>query len=70
MTAPGPILLNDLAEASDALLFNIMPGQQYAKALMALIFGKESPSAKLTFTMPNIENEQNMTEAQYPGTDD
>lgn len=26
MTAPGPILINNLAAVSDALLFNIMPG--------------------------------------------
>jgi len=37
---------------------------------MNILFGKTSPEAKLTFTMPNIENEQKMTEEQYPGVDD
>lgn len=69
LTAPGPILLSDLNKAADAILFNIMPGQEYAKALMNIIFGRVNPSAKLSFTMPNVENEQQMSEAQYPGTD-
>lgn len=62
VTAPGPILLNNLAKVADALIFNVMPGQQYATAMMNILFGRVSPSGKLTFTMPNIENEQKMTE--------
>jgi beta-glucosidase len=57
ITAPGPALLKDIKEAVDALLFNIMPGQQYSDGLMSIIFGKANPSAKLSFTMPNIDNE-------------
>ena len=37
---------------------------------MNIIFGRENPSAKITFTMPNQDNEQNMTISQYPGEDD
>lgn len=70
MTAPGPVLLNDFKKVTDAILFNIMPGQEYAKGLMNVLFGRVNPSAKLSFTMPNIDNEQKMSEAQYPGTDD
>jgi beta-glucosidase len=69
ITAPGPVILADLKKVSDAILFNVMPGQMYSEALMNIIFGRVNPSGKLSFTMPNIENEQQMTEAQYPGTD-
>jgi beta-glucosidase len=69
MTAPGPVLINNLRDASDALLFNIMPGEEYGRGITNILFGKASPEAKLTFTMPNIENEQKMTVAQYPGSD-
>ena len=69
ITSPGPALLADLKKVSDAIVFNIMPGQQYSAGLLNVIFGKVNPSAKLSFTMPNIDNEQQMSEAQYPGTD-
>ncbi len=32
-----------------------------------LFAGGVNPSARLTFTMPNVENEQQMTQAQWPG---
>lgn len=70
MTAPGPVLINNLRDVSDALLFNVMPGEEYGPGIMNVIFGKVSPEAKLTFTMPNVENEQKMTVDQYPGSDD
>lgn len=36
---------------------------------MNILFGRVNPSGKLSFTMPNIDNEQKMTEAQFPGAD-
>ena len=44
-----------------------LPGQEYGNGLADLLFGDVNPSAKLTITMPNVENEQNFTESQYPG---
>lgn len=70
MVSPGPILTNNMRKYADAILFNVYPGQQYARGLMNIIFGRVNPSAKLSFTMPNIDNEQHMSVAQYPGTDD
>lgn len=32
-----------------------------------VLFGDVNPSARLPFTMPNKENEMEMTESQYPG---
>lgn len=46
-----------------------MPGQEIADALINILFGKANPAGKLTFTMPNKDNEQNFTQAQYPGND-
>lgn len=36
---------------------------------MNVLFGRANPSAKLTFTMPNRDNEQNKTKSQFPGDD-
>jgi len=69
ITAPGPLILADFKKISDAIVFNVMPGQKYSEGLMSILFGRVSPSGKLSFTMPNIDNEQQMSEAQYPGTD-
>lgn len=50
-----------------AILTNFMPGQQAGNAIADVLFGRVNPSAKLTFTIPNRENEQNFTTAQWPG---
>lgn len=69
MVSPGPILTNNMRKYADAILLNVFPGQQYSAGLMNVMFGRVNPSAKLTFTMPNVDNEQNMTTSQYPGDD-
>lgn len=38
-----------------------------AEALVNVIVGDVNPSGKLPITLPNKENEQLMTEYQYPG---
>jgi len=57
IVAPGPVILNEWKKHSDAMLFNSMPGQQYSNGIVDVIFGRENPSAKLTFTLPNKDNE-------------
>lgn len=69
MISAGPILTNSMRKYADAILLNIFPGQQYSNAILNIIFGRANPSAKLSFTMPNIDNEQKMSESQYPGSD-
>lgn len=54
----GPMLLNNMKDLAQAIIFNIMPGEMYGPGLMDVIFGRVNPSAKLSWTMPNIENEQ------------
>jgi hypothetical protein len=43
-----------------------MPGQEYGSALADVVFAIDgfNPSARLSFTMPNIENEVNFTASQ------
>jgi beta-glucosidase len=41
----------------------------FGDALANLLFGDANPSGKLPLTMPNSENEQQWTPAQWPGVD-
>lgn len=69
MVTPGPILTNKIKEDAQAMILNIMPGQQYTNGLMNVLFGRADPAGRLAFTMPNKDNEQNMTQHQFPGDD-
>lgn len=57
VVAPGPVLLNDLADKADAVLFSVMPGENMGQALVNVLFNVTVPNGKLTFTIPNRENE-------------
>ena len=57
INAPGPFLL-PFEKHVDAILFSGMPGETYGKGIMDVMFGRHNPSAKLTFTIPNKDNEQ------------
>lgn len=65
-TAPGPVLL-PWRDSVSAIVIGFMPGQEYGNALADVIFGIVNPAAKLTFTIPNIENEVGFYFIQYPG---
>lgn len=69
MISPGPILTTNMRKYADAIVLNVFPGQQYSSAIMNVLFGRANPAGRLTFTMPNIDNEQNKTKSQYPGDD-
>jgi len=63
---PGQILTdwrNDVA----AILVPFLPGEQYGNAIADVVFGDVPPQAKLPLSFPNKENEQGMTQAQWPG---
>jgi beta-glucosidase len=68
MTCPGACL-TPWKEHVHAIVHSYMPGQAYGVGLSDILFGHMNPSAKLTFTMPMIENEVAFTEQQYPGID-
>jgi hypothetical protein len=65
----GPFLLHSFPEISDAIVYNAMPGEFYSQGLMNVLFGRANPGGKLTFTMPNVDNEQRMSVEQFPGAD-
>ena len=46
---------------------SFLPGQEYGNGLADLLYGDVNPSGKLPLTIPNRNNEQNFTIAQYPG---
>eukprot|EP00039_Didymoeca_costata_P023113 m.6009 g.6009 ORF g.6009 m.6009 type:complete len:673 (+) comp3461_c0_seq1:13-2031(+) len=66
MAVPGSIL-TPWRDDVPAILLTMFPGEQYGNAIGDVLFGAIPPQAKLPVTLPNIDNEQNMTEHQYPG---
>jgi len=66
ITVPGPIL-TPWRESVPVILTNFLPGEQVGPALGDILFGATAPSAKLPVTFPTKENEQEMSEVQYPG---
>merc|ERR1719454_1308711 len=66
MSVPGSIL-TDWRDKVPAILTNLLPGEQVGNAIADIIFGSVPPQAKLPVTFPKKENEQEMTESQYPG---
>jgi beta-glucosidase len=68
-SVPGAVLMPWSPEVS-AILTNFMPGQQGGNAIADVLFGVVNPSAKLPLTFPNVENETQLSPAQYPGLPD
>jgi beta-glucosidase len=66
VATPGMVLM-PWAPAVPAILTNFLPGQEVGSAIADVLFGDVNPSGRLPFTMPNVENEQNMSQAQWPG---
>jgi len=69
LSVPGAILL-PWANTVPAILTNFMPGQQAGNAIADVLFGKVNPSAKLPLVFPNVENETQISTAQWPGLPD
>jgi beta-glucosidase len=63
---PGAVL-TDWSSQVQAVLAMFMPGQEEGHALSDVLFGDVDPGGRLPLTFPNIENEVNFTQAQYPG---
>ena len=68
MVCPGACL-TPWKDAVNSILHGFFPGETYGDALADVLFGAVNPSAKLPLTMPNVENEVQFTESDYPGVD-
>lgn len=69
MTTPGPVL-TEWRDAVTAVLAAWMPGQEFGNAIVDVLLGDLNPSAKLTHSMPNSENDRRIQKAQWPGIRD
>jgi beta-glucosidase len=52
VTGGSPIVMPEVHEMADALLFVGYPGEQGGHAVADLVFGKSNPSGRLPFTVP------------------
>ena len=68
VSAPGAVLM-PWADDVDAVLLNFMPGVASAFATMDILVGDAEPTGRLPITMPMVENQEGMTEKQFPGVD-
>lgn len=60
---PGAFLA-PWADEVDAILCMYLPGQEEGSAVADVIFGKVEPGGRLPHTIPNRENEVELTEKQ------
>ena len=66
MSVPGVVTV-PWKDDVDAIIMDFYSGEKMAEGLFNIIFGVTNPSGKLPVSIPNMENEQNMTLSQYPG---
>jgi beta-glucosidase len=58
------------AQAANAILYELMPGQESGNSIAATLFGWNNPSGRLPVSFPASMNDTWITSpAQYPGTD-
>ncbi len=52
LTSGSPLIIPEVMELADAVLFAFYPGEQGGNAVADIIFGDESPSGRMPFTIP------------------
>lgn len=65
---PGAVLMPWSEQVAGIVLVG-MPGLEFGHGLADVLFGDVNPSGRLSLTMPNVENEVNFTQANWPGVD-
>jgi len=68
VTTPGAVLMPWSGDV-DAIIVNFMPGVASAFATMDILLGDYNPSGRLPITMPATENQEGLTQEQFPGLD-
>ncbi len=71
LSVPGAILMPWSTHPNvTAILMGFLSGQQVGNAVADVLFGDVNPSGRLPLTMPNKENEMEMSVEQWPGLPD
>jgi len=71
VSAPGAVLMPWSQHSNvTAVVMTFLAGQQTGNAVADVLFGVVNPSGRLPLTMPNMENETELTPAQWPGLPD
>ena len=52
LTGGGPIVLGEIADLVDAIVFTWYPGQEGGRAVADVLFGRATPSGRLPMTFP------------------
>jgi len=64
--SPGAVL-TPWRDSVHAVVAAFMPGQEYGNAIVDLLWGNTSPTARLPMTFPASENQWNFGPSQWPG---
>ena len=62
-----PRLINDIVDIPDAIMVGFLPGEESARAISDILFGKANPSGKLPITYPKFPND--IITYDHKGTD-
>lgn len=66
MVNPGAVLTPWTGDVA-ACMTMFMPGLEMGNSLSDILYGDVNPSGRLPLTFPNVDNEQQFTQSQWPG---